>query len=122
MSESGKIRIPLREWRSKDWEEERERRASLATEERDTKTIAGKFAEALGCLEDAICHLGQVNEQYDMEEHIDDVRLVTEYGLRPCNPALDFWLQADLAEGALQVILDRLQRVEPLAPKEEVKV
>ena len=66
MSESRKLTIPLREWRSKRWEEERERRASLAAEERDTSTIAGKFAEALGCLEDAACHLRDIDKQYDI--------------------------------------------------------
>jgi len=40
---------------------------------------------------------------------------------RPSNPALDFWLQAELAEDELKGILNRLQRVEPLAPKEVLK-
>lgn len=44
MTEGRKIRIPLREWRSKSWEEERERRLeNLATENRDTKTIVAKL-------------------------------------------------------------------------------
>ena len=92
--------------------------ASNSVDERDTTTIAGKFAEALGCLEDAICCLGQVNEQYDAQEHIDDIRLVLDYGLRPCNPVMDFWLQAEQAEDKLKAILCKLQHVEPLAPKE----
>lgn len=117
MGETRKIRIPLRELRSKHWEEERERRLeNLATEQRDTTTIVGKFAQALGCIEDAICWLGQVNEQYDAEEQVA-IRLKTVYG-RFCNPALDFWLQMDLAEKALKDMLRRLQRVEPLVPKE----
>ena len=89
------------------------KREWLPSEERDTKTIAGKFAEALGCLEDALCWLEQVNKQYDPgEEYIVDCRLA------PRNRAMDFWLQAELAEDALKVMLGRLQRVEPLIPKE----
>lgn len=119
MSESRKMRIPLREWRSKSWEEEREGRLeNLATEERDTETIAGKFAEALAYIQEAVYWLTEVNEQYDMGESGTELRLMTQLGVHPCNPALDFWLQADLAEGALKVILDKLQRVESLVPKE----
>ena len=91
----------------------------LEADQRDTTTIAGKFAKVLGCLEDALNWLGQVNEQYDPEQYADDIRLVNDYGLPPCNPAMDFWLQAALAEGALKGILDKLQGVEPLAPKEK---
>ena len=87
-------------------------------EPRDTTTIAGKFAEALGYLEEAVNWLEQVNAEYDPAEHADDIRLVVDYGLRPCNPAVDFWLQADLAEDPLRTILRRLQRVQPLVPKE----
>ena len=87
-------------------------------EERDTKSIAGKFAEVLGGLEDAWNYLREINEQYDPEEHIDDIRLVVDYGLPPCNPVMDFWLQAEKAEDALWDMLSRLQRVAPLAPKE----
>lgn len=48
MSESTKMRIPLREWRSKSWEKERERRLeNLANEQRDTTSIAGKFANEM---------------------------------------------------------------------------
>jgi hypothetical protein len=89
-----------------------------ATEQRDTTTIAGKFAEVLGCVEDALHWLAQINEQYDPHNYIDVVCLVTEYGLRSANPAIDFWLQAELAEDVLKTLLHKLQRVEPLAPKE----
>jgi len=92
---------------------------NMTTEKRDTKTIAGKFAEALGNIECAIMYLGQVNAEYDPEEHADDIRLVVDYGLRPCNPVMDFWLQAEQAEDALKAMLRKLQRVEPLAPKEK---
>lgn len=85
-------------------------------ERRDTTTIAGQFAEVLGCLEDALNWLGQVNEQYDPEQYADDIRLVNDYGLRPCNPSMDFWLQAENAEGLLKDIIRKLQGVEPLAP------
>ena len=84
-------------------------------------TIAGMFAKALGNLEDAVCYLGRVNEQYDPEQYADDIRLVLDYGLRPFNPAMDFWLQAEQAEEQIKDILCRLQRVEPLVPKEEIK-
>ena len=84
MSEGRKIRIPLAEWRSKHWEEARERRASLATEQRDTTTIAGMFAEALGCLEDAWNYLRQIDEQ-GQKQYADDVSLVAGFGLRPCH-------------------------------------
>ena len=87
------------------------------TEQRDTTTLAGMFAEALGNLEDAVCYLGRVNEQYDSEQYPDEICLVTKYGLPPCNPVMDFWLQAELAEEELKDILCRLQRVEPLVPK-----
>ena len=87
-------------------------------EERDTTTIAGMFAEVLGHLEETMYWLAQVNEQYDPEQDVDDIRLVTEYGLRFCNPAMDFWLQAELAEDSLKDILRKLQGVEPLVPKE----
>jgi len=91
-------------------------------EERDTKTIAGKFAEALGSIEDAICYLGQVNEQYHPQQYADEICLVADYGLPPCNPVMDFWLQAELAEDLLKDILYKLQRVEQRVPKEVVKV
>ena len=86
------------------------RREKMVTEERDTKTITEMFAEALGCLEDALCYLGRINEQYDPEQHDDEV--CPSY-----NPALDFWLQTEQEEELLKDILNRLQRVEPLAPK-----
>jgi len=88
------------------------------TEQRDT-TIAGQFAEALGHLEETVYWLAQVNEQYDPEQYDDDIRLVTKYGLPPCNPAMDFWLQAEQAKDAVNGILDKLQHVESLAPKEK---
>jgi len=88
------------------------------SEGRDTTSIAGKFAEALGCLEDALCWLGRVNAEYDPEERADDVRLIMGYVLHPCNTVMDFWLQAEQAEDARKDMLRKLQRVEPLAPKE----
>lgn len=74
------------------------------------RTIANDFAEALGCLEDTLYLLGQVNEQYDPDYPND-------YDPPPRNRAMDFWLQAELAEDKLKKILRKLQRVEPLAPK-----
>ena len=85
---------------------------------RETKTIAGKFAEALGCLEDAVYYLDQVNEQYDPEQYADEIRLVVNYGLPPCNPVMRFWVEADKSQEELKDILRRLQRFEALAPKE----
>lgn len=81
-------------------------------EERDTETIPGQLAEALGNLEDALCWLGRVNVQYKEEDW------VAAHGLRPCSPAVDFWLQTELAEDAVKGILDKLRRVQPLASKE----
>ena len=76
--------------------------------EPERATIAGNFAEALGCIENSLYWLRRVNEQYDVEQDADDIRF--------CNPAMDFWLQAEQAEDAVKRILDKLQRVEPLAP------
>ena len=90
----------------------------LQAPKEQVKSIAGMFAEALGNLEDALCSLGRVNEQYDPEDYVDEVRLVRDYGLPPSNPAMDFWLQSELAEDWLKAILRRLRRVESLAPKE----
>ena len=82
------------------------------TEERETATIVGQFAEALGCIEDALCWLGRVNEQYEGGgDYVDD-------DIRFCNPSMDFWLQAENAEGSLKDILRKLQGVENLVPKE----
>ena len=89
----------------------------LEAEKEKDQTIAGMFAEALGNIECAIAYLGQVNEQY-LKQHTDGSRLVADYGLRSCNPATDFWLQAENAEGLLKDILRKLQGVEPLVPKE----
>ena len=86
--------------------------------ERDTTTIAGMFAEALGHIEDALWYLGQVNEQYDPEEHRHKIRLIAPYRPRPYNPALDFWLQTEQAEEQIKKILSKLQRVALLAPKD----
>ena len=108
MSASGKIRIPLREWRSKHWEEERERRAKLATEQTDTKTIAGKFAEALGCLEDAACHLRDIDNQYDLLYPDDECAY----------PELQFWFALDDAIKPLERIQKGLEAVDAYAPKE----
>ncbi len=91
----------------------------LPSEQRDTTTIAGKFAEALGCIEDGLYWLGQVNARYDPQQH-DDSRPVLGYSLhrgKP-NPVIRFWIEADKASEELKDILRRLQRVEPLAPKE----
>lgn len=93
----------------------------MSVETRETVTLAGKFAEALGNLEDALCWLGQVNEQYMEKVDVDDIPLLIAHGPRPCSPAMDFWLQAEKGEDSLKDILRRLQRVEPLAPKEVVK-
>lgn len=87
-------------------------------DERDTKTIAGMFVEALGCIENGLNWLGQVNEQYEPEEDVSNILPPRPW--IPTKPAMDFWLQAELAEDLLKDILKRLQRVEPLAPKEIV--
>jgi len=100
---------------TRDW------KAAERREEAEAKTVAGKFAKALGHIEAAASYLGQVNEQYDLGESGAELRLITEQGVHFCNPALDFWLQADLAEGSLKILLHKLQRVERFAPKEVVE-
>ena len=111
--------LTLEELRERFGQQCRDIRAlELEAEKEKAQTIAGMFAEALGHIEEALCYLGQVNEQYDPEQYADEIALVTEYGLRPCNPVMRFWTEADKAEEELKDILCRLQRVEPLAPKQ----
>ena len=91
---------------NRDW------KAAKRREEAEASGLRGKFAEALGHIDAALCYLGQVNKEYDPEQHSDVVPQ------RFYNSALDFWLQAELAEDSLKDILRRLQRVESFAPKE----
>lgn len=87
----------------------------MSTEERETKTIAGKFAEALGCLEDAACHLRDINNQYT-ELYPDD----------ECEePELLFWQEIEETIDAgyfrktpLQRIQEKLEAVAKYVPKE----
>ena len=84
-------------------------------EERDTTTIAGKFAEALNCLEDAACHLRDIDNQYN-ERYPDD----------ECEePELFFWQEIRetidagcFRETFLQRIQEKLEAVAEYMPKE----
>ena len=128
MGEVEMILGQIGEYRELSLEERRERLArdvremeeileGLQVEKKQAKSIAEKFAEALGCLEDAVSRLERINRQYDPEQYADEIRLVRDYGLPPCNPVMDFWLQTELAQDSLKDILCRLRRVESLAPK-----
>ena len=110
--------LTLEELRERFGQQCREIQAlELEAKKQQAESIAEMFAEALGHIADALCYLERVNEQY-LEQHTDDGRLMADYGLRSCNPATDFWLQAEQAEDSLKDILHRLRRVEPLVPKE----
>ena len=76
----------------------------MSADERDTTSIAGKFAEALGCLEDATYWIHQVSVQFPEgdDEEWD-------------NP---FWGDVEEAEEALEGILADLKAVETHMPKE----
>ena len=87
-------------------------------EERDTTTIAGMFAEALGNLEDAWNYLQQIDEQ-GQKQYADDVSLVADYGLRPCNPEMRFWEEVFEAKEGLWRIQKELKGVEKDMPKEK---
>ena len=79
------------------------------SEERDTKTIAGKFAEALGCLEDASCYLRDIDKQYVEFYRNDDECTGLE---------LEFWWGVSEAAMALTQMLQDLKDVEKHMPKE----
>ncbi len=87
-------------------------------EEREATTIAGKFAEALDLLEDAACHLRDIDEQYK-ELYPDD----------ECEePELFFWQEVRETIDAgcfrktpLQRIQEKLEAVADCVPKEVVK-
>ena len=114
MGQIGEYReLSLEELRAEFGRQAREIQALESQAQKEqVKPIAGMFAEILGHLEDALCYLGRVNEQY--EGGGDYV----ECGLRLRNPTMDFWLQAELAEDSLKDILRGLRRIEPLVPKE----
>ena len=91
---------------------------SKPTEQRDTTTIAGMFAEALGNLEDAWNYLRQIDEQ-GQKQYADDIRLVAGFGLRPCNPEMRFWEEVFEAKEDLWRIQKELKAVEKDMPKEK---
>jgi len=78
-------------------------------EAEERETIAGKFAEALGCLEDAACYLRDIDKQYDVIYPDDEC----EY------PELKFWFALDGVIKPLEALQKGLMAVEPLVPKEE---
>lgn len=86
-----------------------QREKNMTTEERETKTIAGKFAEALGCLEDAACHLRDIDKQYDVLYPDDEC----EY------PEMEFWFALDVAIKPLEAIQKGLEAAEECMPKEK---
>lgn len=80
-------------------------------DERDTTSIAGKFAEALGCLEDAACHLRDIDKQY-----------LTLYPEDECEePELWFWWRIEEAIKPLETIQKDLETVAQHVPEEAVK-
>lgn len=79
------------------------------SEQRDTASIAGKFAEALGCLEDAACYLRDIDKQYDAIYPDDEC----EY------PELEFWFAIDDAIKPLEAIQKGLEAAEEHMPKEK---
>ena len=117
MGQIGEYReLNLKEQRERFGQQCRDIEASkLQAEKEQARSIAETFAEVLGNIECAIVYLGRVNEQYNPEQHADFL------GVRPCNQAMDFWLQTERAEDSLKDILGRLRRVEPLVPKEALK-
>ena len=88
-------------------------------EERDTTTIAGKFANALDCLENAAGYLRDIVEQYN-ERYPDD----------ECEePELFFWQEVRETIDAgcfrktpLQRIQEKLEAVTEYVPKEVVEL
>lgn len=123
MGQIGEYReLSLQELRNRFGQEARDIQAlELQAKKERAKPIAEMFAEALGNLEDALCCLTRINEQYEeyQARYSDDIRLVTEYGLRHCNPELDFWLQTEKAEDSLGDMLYKLQRLRIPAPQEK---
>ena len=91
---------------------------TLKEPERDTTTIAGMFAEAMGCLEDAWNYLRQIDEQ-GQKQYADDIRLVASFGLRPCNPEMRFWEEILEAKEDLWRIQNELKTVAKHMPKEK---
>jgi len=88
----------------------------LSVEERETQTIAGKFAEALGCLEDAGHWLRELNQEFE-KLYPDD--------MDPRDPAAPFWYAVNEAitsepftDSPLRDILQELQAVRKYVPKE----
>ena len=72
------------------------------------KAIREMFAEALGCLEDAACHLRDIGKQY-LELYPDD----------ECEePEVIFWWGIEEAIKPLEQIQEKLEAVADCVPKE----
>ena len=82
---------------------------SEPTEERDTKSIAGKFAEALGCIEDAAHWLDRIDEQFE-KRYPNDI----DYG----DPSEPFWAGICMAITTLDLVQDGLKEAAKYMPKE----
>lgn len=80
----------------------------LIPEQRDTTTIAGKFAEALGCLTDGIDWLQRIDDQHE-ERYPNDECEESE---------LSFWSEIYEALHPLRGLLESLEAVEKHVPKE----
>ena len=93
-----------RELSSQERLDNRMRDLRSALEKKETDSIAGMFAELLGCLEDAACWLHKVNAQYpDDDDDASD------------NP---FWGETYEATDPLNRIIKGLRAIEKCVPKE----
>lgn len=84
--------------------------------ERETTTIADKFAEALGHLEDAACYLRDIDEQYLVLYPDDECE----------EPELFFWQEiretidaGRFSKTPLQRIQEQLEAIAKYVPEEE---
>ena len=105
-----------RELSSQERLDNRMRDLRSALEKKETDSIAGKFAEALGCLEDAACWLRELHQEFE-KLYPDD--------MDPRDPAAPFWYAVNEAitsepftDSPLRDILQELQAVRKYMPKE----
>jgi len=73
-------------------------------------SITDKFAEALGCLEDAACWLRELHQEFE-RLYPDD--------MDPKDPAAPFWYAVNEATEPLNSVYDDLEAVEKHAPTTE---
>jgi len=112
MGQIGPIRLFTRE----ELQAKRMQVLASAKGERETDSIAGMFAEALGCLEDAGHWLCKLKQEFE-KLYPDD--------MDPKDPAAPFWYAVNEAitsepftDSPLRDILQELQAVRKYVPKE----